>query len=148
MKLLVTILAFILLNSCVKQELTPQLPLDPQPIITDSTLINDDNPSLVGETWVITKIQYSDPAQPIEISDTLSFLNETLFTFNGDTSYYSLTLNSLNYKLSLYNTPWLETGNIQANLPNSFFSLGRIDGSDFYDIFNSTKKVRLWIVRS
>ena len=41
-----------LLSSCYKEDITPQIPLDPQPIITDTTTV-DNVVSFKNTTWVI-----------------------------------------------------------------------------------------------
>jgi hypothetical protein len=88
--------------SCVKQEPKPQLPLEPQPIITDSTLV-DSTLTIKGETWVITKVMYTDYHYENR-SDTLYFIDKEHYTFNGDQSLYDLDLTSTYYILTFYDT--------------------------------------------
>ena len=147
MKVFVSILMSVLfLSSCVKQEPKPQQPNPPTPIITNP-VPTDSTLSLAGQTWVVTKVQYTDATKPENRSDTLVFINTSDYTFNGYPRKYDLDPTTTNYKLSLYNTPWLETGNITVSLPSSFNLFGVIDGLDFYDIFNSSRKVKLWITK-
>ena len=60
-----------LITSCVKEDVTPQQPLNPQPIITDTTSV-DSTVSLKGQTWVITKILNTSFNQELR-SDTKWF---------------------------------------------------------------------------
>ena len=61
----------ILITSCVKEDITPQQPLSPQRIITDTTSV-DSTVSLKGQTWVITKILNTSFNQELR-SDTKWF---------------------------------------------------------------------------
>jgi hypothetical protein len=143
MKVFVSILTSVLfLSSCSKQELVPQEPITPQPIITNPTLV-DSTLSLAGQTWVITKVLNTDMMYE-DRSDTLVFINTSDYTFNGYPSKYNLGVTPTTYKLSLYDTAW---GNIGGSLFNYNIVSGKVDGLDFYDIFNSSRKVKLWITK-
>lgn len=143
MKVFVSILTSVLfLSSCSKQELVPQEPITPQPIITNPTLV-DSTLSLAGQTWVITKVLNTDMTYE-DRSDTLVFINTSDYTFNGYPSKYNLGLTPTTYKLSLYDTAW---GNIGGSLFNYNIVSGKVDGLDFYDIFNTSRKVKLWMVK-
>ena len=143
MKVFVSILTSVLfLSSCSKQELVPQEPITPQPIITNPTLV-DSTLSLAGQTWVITKVLNTDMMYE-DRSDTLVFINTSDYTFNGYPSKYNLGVTPTTYKLSLYDTAW---GNIGGSLFNYNIVSGKVDGLDFFDIFNSSRKVKLWMIR-
>jgi hypothetical protein len=143
MKVFVSILTSVLfLSSCSKQELVPQEPITPQPIITNPTLV-DSTLSLAGQTWVITKVLNTDMMYE-DRSDTLVFINTSDYTFNGYPSKYNLGVTPTTYKLSLYDTAW---GNIGGSLFNYNIVSGKVDGLDFFDIFNSSRKVKLWITK-
>lgn len=143
MKVFVSILTSVLfLSSCSKQELVPQEPITPQPIITNPTLV-DSTLSLAGQTWVITKVLNTDMMYE-DRSDTLVFINTSDYTFNGYPSKYNLGVTPTTYKLSLYDTAW---GNIGGSLFNYNIVSGKVDGLDFYDIFNSSRKIKLWITK-
>jgi hypothetical protein len=105
--------------------------------LVDSTL------SLAGQTWVITKVLNTDMMYE-DRSDTLVFINTSDYTFNGYPSKYNLGVTPTTYKLSLYDTAW---GNIGGSLFNYNIVSGKVDGLDFFDIFNSSRKVKLWMVR-
>ena len=143
MKVFVSILTSVLfLSSCSKQELVPQQPIAPQPIITNPTLV-DSTLSLAGQTWVITKVLNTDMMYE-DRSDTLVFINTSDYTFNGYPSKYNLGVTPTTYKLSLYDTAW---GNIGGSLFNYNIVSGKVDGLDFYDIFNTSRKVKLWMLK-
>lgn len=144
MKVFLSILTSVLfLTSCVKQEIVPQEPITPQPIITNPTLV-DSTLSLAGQTWVITKVLNTDMVYENR-SDTLVFINTSDYTFNGYSSKYNLGLTPTTYKLSLYDTAW---GNISGSLFNYNIVSGKVDGLDFYDIFNTSRKTKLWIKKT
>ena len=143
MKVFVSILMSVLfLTSCVKQEIVPQEPITPQPIITNPTLV-DSTLSLAGQTWVITKVLNTDMMYENR-SDTLVFIDSDDYKFNGYPSKYNLGVTPTTYKLSLYDTAW---GNIGGSLFNYNIISGKVDGLDFYDIFNTSRKVKLWITK-
>ena len=142
MKLFVGILTLIMLGSCVKQEIVPQEPIAPQPIITNPTLV-DSTLSFAGQTWVITKVLNTDMVYENR-SDTLVFIDADDYTFNGVQSKYGLNTTPTSFKLSLYDTAW---GNIGGSLFNYNIVSGKVDGLDFFDIFNSSRKVKLWITK-
>ena len=142
MKLFVGILTLIMLGSCVKQEIVPQEPIAPQPIITNPTLV-DSTLSFAGQTWVITKVLNTDMVYENR-SDTLVFIDVDDYTFNGVQSKYGLNTTPTSFKLSLYDTAW---GNIGGSLFNYNIVSGKVDGLDFFDIFNSSRKVKLWITK-
>ena len=143
MKVFVSILMSVLfLSSCVKQEPKPQQPNPSTPIITNPTLV-DSTLSLAGQTWVITKVLNTDMVYENR-SDTLVFVDSDDYKFNGYPSKYNLGVTPTTYKLSLYDTAW---GNIGGSLFNYNIVSGKVDGLDFYDIFNSSRKVKLWMTK-
>lgn len=76
-----------LITSCVKEDIKPQQPLGPQPIITDTTSV-DSVAALKGQTWVITKILNTSFNQEVR-SDTLVFISNNVYSFNGVQSTYN-----------------------------------------------------------
>ena len=143
MKLFVCfLLSNILLTSCYKEDIKPQQPLGPQPIITDSILV-DSTLSLAGQTWVVTKVLNTD-FDDDQRSDTLFFIDSDDYTFNGDTSKYNLTTTSTTYTLTLYDTPW---GNISGELLNYNIISGKIEGKPFNDIFGTYSETKIWMYR-
>jgi hypothetical protein len=142
MKYILSAILALSVMSCVKQEPKPQLPLPAQPIITDSTIVNN-GVSLVGQTWKVSRVLVTGFASE-DRQDTIVFLQKPNYTFNGDTNTYSLYSTPTGYKLNLNNTPW---GHIGGTLVDYNISAGSIDGLDFVDIFNTSRKVKLWMTR-
>ena len=143
MKVIVSILmSVVFLTSCIKQDIVPQEPITPQPIITNPTLV-DSTLSLAGQTWVITKVLNTDMVYENR-SDTLVFIDSDDYKFNGYPSKYNLGVTPTTYKLSLYDTTW---GNIGGSIFNYNIVSGKVDGLDFYDIFNTSRKVKLWMTK-
>jgi hypothetical protein len=142
MKLFVSILGIALLSSCVKQEPKPQQPIAPQPIITNPQPV-DSTLSFAGQTWVVTKVLNTDMDEDPR-SDTLIFTDDQNYTFNGFESKYNIDPTPTGYKLTMYDTAW---GNIGGSLFNYNIVSGKVDGLDFFDIFNSNRKVKLWITK-
>lgn len=136
------ILFMLFLASCIKREFKPQQPLAPQPIITDSTFI-DSTVSLKNTTWVIKKVlntQMDDEAR----SDTLKFITNTIYSFNGVQATYSIYSTPSGYKLNLNNTEW---GHICGNLVDYNLTSGRIENRQFNDIFTNEFVVKIWMYK-
>jgi hypothetical protein len=110
----------ILLTSCIKEDIKPQQPLSPQPIITDTVLVDDLR------------------------SDTLIFIDVDDYTFNGYPSKYRLTTTSTTYNLTLYDTPW---GSISGNLINFNIVSGTIESKPFNDILGIYGETKIWMYR-
>lgn len=132
----------LVLSSCYKEDIKPQQPLAPQPIITDTTHV-DTTLTLQGQVWVITKVLNTDFILE-QRSDTLIFQTTNQYSFNTFNSNYGLTLTPYSYKLSVYDTAW---GNLCVTLYNYNMVSGRIDGLDFFDIFNNDRKIKIWMER-
>lgn len=132
----------LVLSSCYKEDIKPQQPLAPQPIITDTTHV-DTTLTLQGQVWVITKVLNTDFILE-QRSDTLIFQTTNQYSFNTFNSNYGLTLTPYSYKLSVYDTAW---GNLCVTLYNYNMVSGRIDGLDFFDIFNNDRKIKIWMKR-
>lgn len=132
----------LVLSSCYKEDIKPQQPLAPQPIITDTTHV-DTTLTLQGQVWVITKVLNTDLILE-QRSDTLIFQTTNQYSFNTFNSNYGLTLTPYSYKLSVYDTAW---GNLCVTLYNYNMVSGKIDGLDFFDIFNNERKIKIWMER-
>jgi hypothetical protein len=139
--------AFLLLlnlaiTSCVKQDIKPQQPLAPQPIITDTTTV-DSTISLKNTTWVITKILNTSFNQETR-SDTLVFISKTVYSFNGVQSTYNLYPNVFGYSLTLNNTPW---GHISGTIYDYNLIQGLIENCQFKNYFTGQNSVKIWMVK-
>jgi hypothetical protein len=140
-KLILFIIGFVLF-SCKKVEVKPQQPLDPQPIITDTTFV-DSTVSLKNTTWVITKVlntqMIDDPR-----SDTLKFISNTIYSFNGVQATYSIYSTPSGYKLNLNNTQW---GHICGSLVEYNLTIGKIESNQFNDVFTGDFAVKIWMYK-
>lgn len=143
MKNVLYLVLFVLsLMSCTKQDFTNQHPLAPQPIVTDSTLV-DSTVSLKNTTWVITKVlntQMNDDTR----SDTLKFITNTIYSFNGVQATYSIYSTPSGYKLNLNNTEW---GHICGSLVEYNLTSGKIENKQFNDVFTGDFVVKIWMYK-
>lgn len=142
MKSIFFILAtLVVLSSCYKEDIKPQQPLSPQPIITDTTFTNDTTISLKNTTWVITKVLNTGFDEELR-SDTLVFITNNNYTFNGVESTYSFYPNNLGYTLTLNNTPW---GYISGNIFYYNLTQGQIVNCQFKNYFTGQNVVKMWM---
>ena len=142
MKQLLIFLSILLMFSCKKEDFTPNPPNPPVDIITDSTLI-DSTTTLKGETWIITKVLNTNFSQEFR-SDTLVFLTENTYTFNGSHSTYHLYTNPFGYTLTLNNTVW---GYISGTIYDYNLTGGVIDNCQFKNYFTNENSVKIWMYR-
>jgi hypothetical protein len=131
-----------LITSCVKEDVTPQQPLSPQPIITDTTSV-DSTVSLKGQTWVITKILNTSFNQELR-SDTLVFISNSVYSFNGVQSTYNFYPSQFNFTLILNNTPW---GHISGPMYDYNLTQGSLENCQFKNYFTNQNSVRIWMER-
>ena len=143
MKKLSFILVLILaITSCVKEDIKPQQPLAPQPIITDTTTV-DSTISLKNTTWVITKVLNTNFNQELR-SDTLVFISNNVYSFNGVQSTYNLYPYSFGYNLTLNNTPW---GHISGIIYDYNLIQGLIENCQFKNYFTNENVIKIWMVK-
>jgi hypothetical protein len=128
--------------SCKKVEIKPQEPLGPQPIITDTTFV-DSTVSLKNTTWVIKKVLNTNFDQEFR-SDTIVFLTNNVYTFNGNQSTYNFYPNNLNYTLTLNNTPW---GHISSGIYEYNITQGEIINCQFNNYFSGQNVVKVWMYK-
>ena len=128
--------------SCKKVEIKPQEPLGPQPIITDTTFV-DSTVSLKNTTWVIKKVLNTNFDQEFR-SDTIVFLTNNIYTFNGNQSTYNFYPNNLNYTLTLNNTPW---GHISGGIYEYNITQGEIINCQFNNYFSGQNVVKVWMYK-
>jgi hypothetical protein len=138
---ILSILSLVLL-SCKKVELKPQEPLAPQPIITDTTFV-DSTVSLKNTTWVITKVLNTDMNEDFR-SDTLVFISNNVYSFNGVQSTYNLYPNNTGFTLTLNNTVW---GHISGNVFEFNLTQGVIENSQFNNYFTGQNVVKVWMYK-
>ena len=128
--------------SCKKVEIKPQEPLGPQPIITDTTFV-DSTVSLKNTTWVIKKVLNTNFDQEFR-SDTIVFLTNNIYTFNGNQSTYNFYPNNLNYTLTLNNTPW---GHISGGIYEYNITQGEIINCQFNNYFTGQNVLKIWMYK-
>jgi hypothetical protein len=138
---ILSILSLVLL-SCKKVELKPQEPLAPQPIITDTTFV-DSTVSLKNTTWVITKVLNTDMNEDFR-SDTLVFISNNVYSFNGVQSTYNLYPNNTGFTLTLNNTVW---GHISGNVFEFNLTQGVIENCQFKNYFTGQNVVKIWMYK-
>ena len=132
----------LLSSSCYKEEIKPQEPLAPQPIITDTTFV-DTTVSLKNTVWVITKVLNTNFDEEVR-TDTLVFLTNNTYSFNGVQSTYSLYPNNLNYTLTLNNTPW---GHISGGVFEYNLTQGEILNCQFRNYFTGQNVIKVWMYK-
>jgi hypothetical protein len=133
---------YLLVTSCVKEDIQPQQPLDPQPIITDTTFV-DSPVTLKNSIWVIFKVLNTSFNQELR-SDTLVFLTNNTYTFNGFQSTYSLYPSNVGFTLTLNNTPW---GYISGTVFEYNLSQGIVENCQFKNYFTNQNSVKIWMVK-
>jgi hypothetical protein len=136
------IILYLLVTSCVKEDIQPQQPLDPQPIITDTTFV-DSPVTLKNSIWVIFKVLNTSFNQELR-SDTLVFLTNKTYTFNGFQSTYSLYPSNVGFTLTLNNTPW---GYISGTVFEYNLSQGIVENCQFKNYFTNQNSVKIWMVK-
>ena len=136
------IVLFLLITSCVKEDIKPQQPLGPQPIITDTTFV-DSTVTLKNSTWVIFKVLNTSFNQEVR-SDTLVFLTNNTYSFNGFQSTYSLYPSNVGFTLTLNNTPW---GHRSRTVYEYNLSQGLIENCQFKNYFTNQNSVKIWMVK-
>ena len=142
MKKLILFIIGLVLLSCKKVEVKPQQPLDPQPIITDTTFV-DTTITLKNTTWVITKVLNTNFSEELR-SDTIVFLTYNTYSFNGFQSTYNFYPNNLNYTLTLNNTPW---GHISGSIYDYNITQGEIINCQFNNYFTGQNVIKVWMIK-
>jgi len=135
MKIIIGLLIILGVTSCVKVVTKPS---GPPPVITfphDNDTVQDSIPTLVGQTWVITGVRIGGIGNPTKTNDTLKFINNTLYKFNGYSSNYSLFYTGGGFNLSMNGTPW---GYLSGTIYQYNLVSGDIQGLKFVDITPGT----------
>lgn len=143
-KLFFIFIGFFGLSSCYKEEINPPNP--PEPIIIDNTPI-DSAYTLTGEVWVITGYRIGEIGTQIQTSDTLVFLTQNQYSYNGIISPYSFYPTASAYNLTLNFTPY---GNISGTIYQGNLNVGIINGLKFTDITMGSGNVTnyyFWMTR-
>ena len=128
------------LFSCEKQVIEPGVIEQPVPTNPNP---QDISYSLVGQTWVITKVLNTGFDFETR-TDTLVFMANNTYSFNGVQSTYSFYPNNVNYTLTLNNTPW---GHISGGIYDYNITEGSILNCQFRNYFTGQEVVKIWIER-
>ena len=128
------------LFSCEKQVIEPGVIEQPVPTNPNP---QDSSYSLVGQTWVITKVLNTGFDFETR-TDTLVFMANNTYSFNGVQSTYSFYPNNVNYTLTLNNTPW---GHISGGIYDYNITEGSILNCQFRNYFTGQEVVKIWIER-
>jgi|LauGreDrversion4_2_1035121.scaffolds.fasta_scaffold18924_8 hypothetical protein len=141
-KIFLFIFGLVLISSCQKEDIKPQEPIPPQPIITDTTLV-DTTVSLKNTVWVINKVLNTNMNEELRY-DTLVFLTHNTYSFNGVQSTYHLYTNSFGYTLTLNNTVW---GHLSGVIYDYNISQGVIENCQFKSYFTNQNIVKIWMYK-
>ena len=141
-KIFLFIFGLVLISSCQKEDIKPQEPIPPQPIITDTTLV-DTTVSLKNTVWVINKVLNTNMNEELRY-DTLVFLTHNTYSFNGVQSTYHLYLNNFGYTLVLNNTVW---GHLSGVIYDYNISQGVIENCQFKSYFTNQNIVKIWMYK-
>lgn len=131
MKLIYILLVVLGVSSCYKED--PQ-PKEPKPVIvypyvTDT--VTDSIPTLKGTTWVLTGVRIGGIGNPQTVSDTLQFITNTSYKYNGYSSKYSLYYTGGGFNMTINGTSW---GNLSGTIYEYNLKSGKIEGLKFIDI--------------
>lgn len=149
MKRLLVLLSLIM-TSCYVEDVTYGGPPETSGDVNIVSPGNEPQVSILGgQTWVITKYRVGDYGEISNRSDTLKFINNSQYKFNGLQSTYSLyqtgNSNGITYNLTLNGTVW---GNINGTVNHTNITLGDMPATEFRDISagssNTTKRF-LWL---
>jgi len=144
--ILIIFIGFILF-ACKKNNLQPTPPPYGYPIdYNDSTVVGD-GPTISDQTWVLKKYRVGEFGNPIDVNDTIHFINNNTYTFSGYSNIYHLypTMSTLN--LNLYSFLW---GDISGTITESMINFGNIPGVPFHCITPGNTNFTnyyLWIER-
>jgi hypothetical protein len=144
------LLLLLLLSSCTLPQYAEGPINNTEPIIITPPLPPNGgttSQSLVGQTWKITHYRVGEMGQMISTNETLIFLTNTTYKFNGYVSTYSLYPTGSGYNLTLNETLW---GNLSGSILTNNIVSGNIPGIPFTNIASGSAnsvKYYLWIVK-
>ena len=131
-----TALIGLFLTSCTKKDALPP---------SNSNNLSNDAYSLAGQKWLLYQYRVGQVAVNYTASDTLEFFTPTSYSFNNDTSTYSLYSVPGSFKLNLNGTLW---GNISGTLFDYNITNGDIEGLRFTETFSGSQaEYYLWMAR-
>jgi hypothetical protein len=99
--------------------------------------------NIKGTTWVITGVRIGGIGNPTTTYDTLKFITNTVYKYNGNSSGYSLYYTGGGFNLSMKGTPW---GYLSGTIYEYNLKNGDVQGLKFVDITpGSTNKTNYYI---
>jgi hypothetical protein len=131
MKLIYILLVVLGVSSCYKEDPQPKenKPIIVYPYVTDT--VTDSIPTLKGTTWVLTGVRIGGIGNPQTVSDTLQFITNTSYKYNGYSSKYSLYYTGGGFNMTINGTSW---GNLSGTIYEYNLKSGKIEGLKFIDI--------------
>ena len=131
MKLIYILLVVLGVSSCYKEDPQPKenKPIIVYPYVTDT--VTDSIPTLKGSTWVLTGVRIGGIGNPQTVSDTLQFITNTSYKYNGYSSKYSLYYTGGGFNMTINGTSW---GNLSGTIYEYNLKSGKIEGLKFIDI--------------
>lgn len=144
-KVIYILLVVLGVTSCYKENPQPKesKPIITYPYVTDTT--TNKVPTLVGQTWKLTGVRIGGIGNPNVVSDTLQFISNTSYKYNGFSSKYSLYYTGGGFNLTINGTPW---GNLSGTIYEYNLVNGKIEGLKFTDITpgsSNTTSYYLWM---
>jgi hypothetical protein len=128
---------------CKKAEYDSNPPNPPISVNNDTSIVLIDVYTLKGQSWVLYSYKVGDFGSMINHNDTLRFLSKSMYSFNKDTSTYSLTPSLSTFNLTLNSTFW---GNLSGTIYEYNLKNGIIEGLKFYDITNGNNSSMSYFV--
>jgi len=118
--------------------------------IISFSFIFSSNPShgfvgtLAGEKWVLDQYRDSSMANPLPRHDTLVFITDSTYTWNGVHAKYLYSGNDYQTSLELFDTPF---GTVNGVVASTFDSYGEIIDSPFYQYYGAGQIFYFWMTK-
>lgn len=142
--LLLLLMSFMVF-SCEKEPIQPNNP--PNIVVPPNNGGGVTPQTIKGTTWVITSYRVGQIGNPITISDTVKFIDNTKYTYNNIQYTYNFYITGSGYNLTMNYTPW---GNLSGTINDNNLTSGLIQGTKFVDISlgsSNNTEYYLWMVK-
>jgi hypothetical protein len=100
--------------------------------------------TLAGEKWVLDQYRDSSMANPLPRHDTLVFITDSTYTWNGVHAKYLYSGNDYQTSLELFDTPF---GTVNGVVASTFDSYGEIIDSPFYQYYGAGQIFYFWMTK-
>jgi hypothetical protein len=128
------------LTSCQKED-----PIEPPTYKQITQPPTTDIPKFAGSTWVIYKFQTLNLiTQPELVSDTLKFISNNNFTYNGIECEYSFYPSGYLWYFELKQTPRF-VGSINSFVSEGPINYGELLQQEFINVYNRNQKWIIWM---